>query len=211
MISKRMPWDRPPGSLASNRTGDRTAEPIYAALGRALSAWEGVNAAANSLFHALLSHLPAADRDTSTKAFDSKHRVHDRAQILRVAGEEFVAADFREKREEVARFKARHRKLLGLYVEWAARRNDIAHGYVTAAQSPDYSRDDQPIVTVYALLPSHARADRWYHEEPEWNYLAAEIEEFALRFGFLDDELEKLATKVAELSPYRTNLATDDA
>jgi hypothetical protein len=203
MSQKRMPWDRPPGSSAPNRQGDYFAEPIFTALGRALSAWEGVNAAANSLFHALHSHMAPADRDAATKAYDGQHKTHDRAQILRVAGEEFLTADFKEMRDEAAKFKRRHKELVGQYVEWAARRNDLAHGYVTEAQSPDYSREDQPIVTVYALLPSHARVDRWYHEEPEWNYLATEIEEIARRFRFLDDELEKLARKVGDLLPYR--------
>ncbi len=51
----------------------------------------------------------------------------------------------------------------------------------------------QPLVTVYALLPSHVRTDRWFHGEPEWNYLAEEIEEFARQFAYLDDALEELA------------------
>lgn len=203
MSKKRMPWDRPPGSSTPNRQGDYAAEPIYTALGRALSAWEGVNAAANSLFHALHSHMVPAERDAATKAFDGHQKTHDRAQILRNAGTEFVAANFGQMRDEAAKFKKRHKELIGQYVEWVARRNDLAHGYVTEAQSPDYSREDQPIVTVYALLPSHSRADRWYHEEPEWNYLASEIEEIARRFRFLDEELEKLACKVESLLPHR--------
>jgi hypothetical protein len=203
MSKKRMPWDRPPGSSTPNRQGDYAAEPIYTALGRALSAWEGVNAAANSLFHALHSHMVPAERDAATKAFDGHQKTHDRAQILRNAGTEFVAANFGQMRDEAAKFKKRHKELIGQYVEWVARRNDLAHGYVTEAQSPDYSREDQPIVTVDALLPSHSRADRWYHEEPEWNYLASEIEEIARRFRFLDEELEKLACKVESLLPHR--------
>lgn len=203
MSQKQMPWDRPLGSLAPNHQVDYFAEPIYTALGRALSAWEGVNAAANSLFHALHSHATQADRDAATKKFDRQHKTHDRAQTLRLAGEEFLAADFGEMRDKAAKFRKRHKELVRQYIEWAARRNDFAHGYVTEAQSPDYSREDQSIVTVYALLPSHSRVDRWHHEEPEWNYLAAEIEEIAQRFRFLDDELEKLARRIGDLLPYR--------
>lgn len=203
MRRKRTPWDRPSGSLIPNRQGDCFAEPIYTALGRALSAWEGVNAAANSLFHALHSHLAPADHATATRAFDGQHKTHDRAHTLRVAGEGFIAANFGAMCNEAAKCRKRHKELVVQYIEWAARRNDLAHGYVTQAQSPDYSREDQLIVTVYALLPSHARVDRWYHQEPEWNYRAAEIEEIARQFQFLDDELEKLAQKARDLLPYR--------
>ncbi|NKK60712.1 hypothetical protein GFM44_33310 [Rhizobium leguminosarum bv. viciae] len=204
MIQKKMPWDRPHGSTAPNRQGDRSAEPIYTALGRALSAWEGVNAAASSLYHALHAHVDQVERDMAIKAFDDLPKTHDRGRMLRQAGVAFTASNFGEMRDEAAKFKRRLKETLGRYVEWVARRNDLAHGYVTEARSPDYSIDEQPIITVYALLPSHARTDRWHHEEPEWNYLAVEIEEFARQFGYLDDALERLASRVTELGPYRT-------
>lgn len=206
MIQKKMPWDRPHGSTAPNRQGDRSAELIYTALGRALSAWEGVNAATNSLYHALHAHVPQVERDMAIKAFNDLPKTHDRARMLRQAGAVFTASDFGQMRDEAAKFKRRFKDILGRYVEWVARRNDLAHGYVTEARSPDYSKDDQPIITVYALLPSHARPDRWHHEEPEWNYLATEIEEFARQFTYLDDALERLASGVAKLVPYRTKI-----
>jgi hypothetical protein len=206
MIQKKMPWDRPHGSTAPNRQGDRSAEPIYTALGRALSAWEGVNAAANSLYHALHEHMTPLEREIAIKAFNDLPKTHDRARMLRQAAAAFTASGFGQMRDEAAKFKKRLKDTLGRYVEWVARRNDLAHGYVTEARSPDYSKDDQPIITVYALLPSHARPDRWHHEEPEWNYLATEIEEFAQQFGYLDNALERLASDVAKLEPHRTKI-----
>jgi hypothetical protein len=200
MSTKRMPWDRPPGSAIPNRQGDKSDVAIYTALGRALSAWEGVNAAANSLAHALHQHLGEAEREHELAAFHGQPKTHDRAGFLRRAGERFLAGEFgREQHDAVAKFKKDLSKDLGAYTEWAARRNDIAHGYVTEAITPDYSDPDQPIITVYALLPSHARPGRFHHEEPEWNYLASEIEVFAQRFHELDDRLERLAKTTTAL------------
>jgi hypothetical protein len=116
----------------------------------------------------------------------------------------FLAADFGDRSDDAARIKKKLKSALSSYVEWAVRRNELAHGCVTSAQCPDYRLSEQPIVTVYALLPSHARTDRWYHAEPEWNYLAAEIREFAHGFSHLDDVLEALARQVAELTNFRT-------
>lgn len=199
MTAKSMSWDRPSGSSAPNRQGDRADGPIYTALGRALSAWEGVNAAVNSLAHALHRHLPEADAERAMKHLEGLPKTHQRSAFLRAAGQSFLLADFGVQRAAAARFKKGLGKEMGAYIQWVARRNELAHGYVTDAMSPDYGDPDQPIITVYALLPSHARTDRWFHAEPEWNYLAAEIELFAQRFRELDDRIERLASSVGEL------------
>lgn len=182
---KQMPWDRPEGSRVPNRQGDRVDTPIYTALGKAVSAWEGVNAAIASLFHAL-----HAGDEQEVEAFGDVLKVHERAKALRKECAIFLDADFGDRRDQAARLKKSMKQVTGAYCEWAARRNELAHGYVTEARSPDYSDTEQPIITVYALLPSHARLGSWSHAEPEFNYLAAEIEVFARRFQELDARIE---------------------
>lgn len=204
MNQKRMPWDRPPESAAPNRQGDYYSEPIYTALGKALSGWEGVNAAANSLYYSLQAHLGPSDKESAAKKFEGLPKTHDRAQLIRQAAAAFLDADFGERRDEAAKFKKQVKSVLSQYVGWVARRNELAHGYVTVAQCPDYTKDAQPTVTVYALFPSHARTDRWYSAEPEWNYLAKEVGEFAYQFLHLDDALEALARRAAELCAVRS-------
>ncbi|MCY1664252.1 hypothetical protein [Rhizobium sp. SL86] len=199
MKRKTMPWDRPSGSFFRNRQGDRADVPIFTALGRALSAWEGVNAAVNSLAHALHRHLPEFEAKKAIDQFEKLLKTHDRAAFLRNAGEDFLTGDFRGQHSAVAKFKKDLRKETAAYAEWAARRNELAHGYVTEARCPDYDDPDQPLITVYALLPSHARVDRWFNAEPEWNYLAVEIERFAQGFQDLDNRLERLAANAGEL------------
>lgn len=182
-----------------NRQGDREDTPIYTALGKAVSAWEGVNAAIANLFHAL-----HAGDEQEVEAFGDVFKVHERAKALRRECANFLDADFGERRDQVARLKKSMKQVTGAYCEWAARRNELAHGYVTEARSPDYSDEELPIITVYALLPSHARLGSWSHAEPEFNYLAAEIEMFALRYRELDARIEVLALAVAELHPFRS-------
>ncbi|UIK04762.1 hypothetical protein [Neorhizobium galegae] len=206
MRRKSMPWDRPLGSFAPNRQGDRTDGPIYTALGRALSAWEGVNGAVNSLAHALHRHLPEREAKQAIDELDGLLKTHERAAFLRNAGASFLSGDFGRQRSAAAKFKRDLRNEMAAYTEWVARRNELAHGYVTEALSPDYEDPDQPIITVYALLPSHARADRWFHAEPEWNYLASEIEFFAQSFKDLDNRIERLAANVGELQLARRHV-----
>jgi hypothetical protein len=193
---KPMPWHRPEGSKMPNRQGDRDETPIYTALGKAVSAWEGVNAAISQLFYA----FNLSDR---VEAFGGLHKVHDRAKELRQEIDRFLDADFGEKHDEAAKLKKSMKKALGAYVEWASRRNELAHGYVTQASSPDYKDENQPVITVYALLPSHARLERWRNAEPEFNYLASEIDMFAYRFRELDSRIERIADAVKILSASR--------
>lgn len=204
MLQKRMPWDRPPGSSLSIRQGDDLDEPIFTELGRALSAWEGINAAVNSLHHSLQIHLGESERDAAKNSFELLKKTDERAQGVRELAGSFLAADFADRRDDAARLKKKLKFALSSYLGWATRRNELAHGYVTSAQCPDYRLAEQPTITVYALLPSHARTDRWYHAEPEWNYIAAELREFAHRFSLLDEAIEALARQVAELSAFRT-------
>jgi len=203
MSNKLMPWDRPLGSFAPNRQGDRADGPIYTALGRALSAWEGVNAAVSSLAHALHRHLPEREFELSINTFDTLLKTHERASFLREAGLRFLSGNFGHQHAAAAKFKKVLRREMGAYTEWVARRNELAHGYVTEMSSPDYADPNQPLTTFYALPPSHARTDRWFHEEPEWNYVADEIEMFARRFKELDDRIETLASKAGDLQLIR--------
>ncbi|MDR6872695.1 hypothetical protein J2Y55_003714 [Bosea sp. BE125] len=196
---KRMLWDRPEGSRMHNRQGDREDTPIYTALGKAVSAWEGVNAAVASLFHAL-----HAGDEQEVDAFGGVFKVHDRANALREECARFLDADFGDQRDQAAKLKKSMRQVAGAYCEWAVRRNELAHGYVTEARCPDYGDDEQPIITVYALLPSHARLGAWSHAEPRFNYLAADIELFAQRFRELDARIEGIAKVAAELYRFRS-------
>ena len=111
----------------------------------------------------------------------------------------FFEGEFEETTPKVNSLKAEVEDVLTAYRGWADRRNELAHGYVTEARSPDYSVDDQPIVRNFALLPSHGRERKWINREPEYNYIAAEIEIFANEFEALDKRVEVLASAISKL------------
>ena len=176
-----------------NRMGDRNAEPLFCALGKAVSAWEGVQAATSSLYFAMRIGNADSEADPGFQAFGGLNQVHKRRKELEERSRLFLEQHFHRNAETTARFEAELKDVLAAYIGWAERRNDIAHGYVTEAQTPDYHDPEQKIITVYTLCPSHARIAKWPHSEPEYNYVASDLEAFAESFQRLDDQLESLA------------------
>ena len=200
MACERNPWDRPSKSLMPNRMGDRDTEPLFSALGKAVSAWEGVQAATSSLYFAMRIGNAEAEADPGFQAFGGLNQVHKRRKELQERSRPFLEQYVHRNAETAGRFETELKNILGAYIGWAERRNDIAHGYVTEAQSPDYHDPEQTIVTVYALCPSHARVARWPHSEPEYNYVASDLEAFAESFQQLDTQFENLANNANLLS-----------
>ena len=90
--------------------------------------------------------------------------------------------------------EAELKDILKSYRGWAGRRNDIAHGCSTASDHPDYTDDDQPVVTTYCLCPSHGHSRKWaLSMEPFYHYIPREIESFGAAF-------DALAQRVADFS-----------
>lgn len=200
MIQKRDAWLRPRHSLIPNRPGDRVSEPLFLALGKAVSAWEGVQAATSNLYFAMRIGSGEAERDLGFQVFGGVRLVHKRRKELNEQSLRFLTQDFGEKSERVADFRSTLQDTLAAYVGWAERRNDIAHGYVTEMQGPDYEDTELRIITTYALCPSHTRIARWPHGEPVYNYVATNLESFADGFRQLDDQFESLASTADWLS-----------
>ncbi|MBU3031383.1 hypothetical protein [Paracoccus marinaquae] len=170
MIAEEQPWSRPQTCIIPNRPGDRAEQPIFTSLGQAVSDWEGVNAAAAALYRALLDREHCGDLNAAAvEKFDNVNNVHQRAKQLKDQWERFFATTFVGGKEEAQNLRQELTDLMTAYRGWAERRNDLAHGYVTQAEGPDYQREDQPIITTYALCPSHARTAKWPHSEPEYN------------------------------------------
>lgn len=197
-------WDRPPDSAIPLRSIDKDPKPIFAALGRAVSNWEGVQAAVTEVY---LSILDQQNDELDQKALDEFGqilRVPNRAKELRNRTDEFFRQGTELEEGFEATFRSALSSLLKAYEGWTQRRNDLAHGYVTEWDAPDYSDGNQPIVTFYGLLPSHARTRKWFMYEPEYNYIAREIEAFADAFSQLDNELADLARKMNEVRGSRS-------
>ena len=165
-----------------------------------MSNWEGVSASTAMLFSSLLDIEEVySPNGNPVEAFGSVSKVHERAKQISIQAARFFNADFGIKAHEALSLKSEIKSLLEAYRGWAERRNDLAHGYVTQAQGPDYANEEQPTITTYSLCPSHARLPRWRNSEPEYNYVASEIADFASAFRSLDERIEETAARVRDL------------
>lgn len=150
------------------------------ALGRALSAWEGVHVATQVLFEALTKD----DQDFIKKShgFEETLTVPNRIAILQNAAADYFKEENVKNVDLVATLKLELMEILTSYKGWSERRNELAHGYVTTAWSPDYTKEEQPIIRNYSLCPNHVRSARWRYGEPIYNYVASEVRSFAISF-----------------------------
>jgi hypothetical protein len=198
------PWKRPPHSTTPNRQGDPASNPIFCALGKAVSAWEGVGAAMNAIYYAILDDDQRDELDSvDLNAFGDLRNVHKRAKNLHDRWRLFSKSLSTVETPEVGAIDAELTSALAAVRGWAERRNDLAHGYVSETEAPDYTKDEQPLTKQFALCPSFARPSKWPHAEPEYNYLAKEIEAFARAFRMLDERLERIAAHVEGLRERR--------
>jgi hypothetical protein len=162
------PWDKP--TSAPNRRGDTDANALYRSVGRALSAWEFMEAHLGSVYAALT--LAPSERyfAPAMRAFGTVTNTFSRAEMITHAAEAFFFLEYSRAKDECDVLHTELKEILKHYRGWAARRNDIAHGCVTESGHPDYTRDDQLIITTYTLCPSHGHSKKWMlHMEPMYN------------------------------------------
>lgn len=174
-------WDRP--LCVPCREGNKAARPLYEAIGRAVSNWEGVEVASLVLFKSLVSDTMRINHYAKT------FRVRERVRQLTEAVDGCTMLGQVLSREA--------HELIGAYQGWSERRNDVAHGYVTPMWSPDYSKDDAPIVKTFSLCPSHTNPSKWLNSEPFYNMNASEVRGFAKEFALLDKQFQSLAARIS--------------
>jgi len=119
--------------------------------------------------------------------------------MLEANAEERITRDLGVNHPEASKINADIEAVLASYRGLAERRNDLAHGYVTEFRAPDYEDEDQKIVTFFLLMPSQARTNKWFNAQPEFNYVASEIDDFARRFQQLDEQIEAIALRLEQL------------
>jgi hypothetical protein len=130
----------------------------------------------------------------SIRAFGAITSVSSRAEMIRHAAEAFFLHFEEVDNAEVHRCAIED--ILRAYMGWKDRRNDVAHGMVTEQRGPDYSREEQPLITTYSLCPSHGASRRWLLTswEPTYNFISEEIDRFADGFAALDKKLSSYTT-----------------
>jgi hypothetical protein len=190
------PWD-PPFS-APLRTGEKNPDALYLSIGRALSLWEGMEAELGGLYAAFTTGPDDRYIAPTIRAFGTVTNTGARAEMIDHAAEAFFHQLPHEL--DVGPYQDELKQLLKHYRGWAARRNDVAHGYVTESRHPDYTQDDQPIISTYCLCPSHGHSKKWLlNMEPTYQYVASEVDGFGRAFNELSERIGDFAQKLDEL------------
>lgn len=181
------PWDRRPWPAI----GDSELDITYAAVGRCLSSWERFEGILSLLFSAFVVNM---ERDGARRAYSAVRTFEGRIEMLKAASEAY----FHESPNDgwLTSFKT----IFKTSKEFAARRNDIAHGVV---QYFNLSSETEFRIPGggFALFPSYANfKDRSLSNEPDYCYTSVELDYFQKHFDGLQDAPTTLAGQIIHLA-----------
>ncbi len=117
------PWDVPPPPKA----GDKDETTLYAAIGRALTAWSELEERFASIFACL---VVAGEPEPAARAYGSVLTFRGQKEMIAAAAEAFFFLYPNEGRNEGSQLQAALGELLTEAGNFAPRRNEIAHGLV---------------------------------------------------------------------------------
>jgi len=198
------PWDIP--YSAPLRAGVKNEDVLFFSVRRALTKWEVLEAEMGGMYAALTTGPDERYIAPAIRAFGTITNTNSRAEMIGQAAEAFFHLTTDGAHGEVA-LEAEIKDLLKSYRGWAGRRNDIAHGCSTASQHPDYTDDEQPIITTYSLCPSHGHSRKWeLNMDPAYHYIPREIDAFGDAFDALS---LRVADFAARLDVWRSKRAAD--
>jgi hypothetical protein len=192
-------WIPPEKKIPSkNHPGHITQEPIYAAVGLALSRWEHLESGLTRLFQ-LLCETPSI---AACRAYGTVDSSFLKAQMLRSAATVFF--DTRQPFDEEHSTEVKN--LLSAYEKAQETRNNIAHGMVTG-----YARVGENPHGYFLCPPSGAtkkikRGNKPYLEKIEYFYDATEIGHCAERFTSLLNETMRLILSINKKHAVLTGL-----
>ena len=187
------PFAKPPKATS----GDVNATDIYTSVGFSLHSWENCEIACATIYSALV--MPASDNHTLMRAYGVIVSSSTRREMIEASCEAYFLL---HKNEEL---RSRTSKLLNLYGTAASRRNEIAHGVVSAtSQFRVVNKVAVPIPNRWFLGPAifstkkntklSFATDGAIETGPKYRYSTAEIGKFIKDIS----ELEKRAYKVAQ-------------
>jgi len=207
---QRQPWDPPPYPNA----GDASDEITFAAVGRALTAWEGFEISMATLFARFIG--VQTDTLPATRAYGSVLTFRGRAEMVEAASEAyFFSTPDSEPEPEL-------NEVLKEARNYATRRNEIAHGIVRSFEVPDgiiVRNAFGPVRRMkkwgYAVVPSDYATNKTIltrgptilhgtERRPKYTYTSVEIDAFAKHFTALGDRTSVLTQRVFQHSLNRS-------
>jgi hypothetical protein len=174
-------WDVPPHP----RQGNKRPDPIYRAVGVALSRWEELEFTLAKLLGVFLGITPL--QATRHISYSDAPRFVDRLTVIDNAASAF----FRKHCDQS--FEGDCGKLNQDSTSAFWRRNDIAHGIVT-----EIWHRTSPYTTEYCLLPPNHRQSRFESNgSPVYAYNSKIILQFAAGFLDLGNDARRLHSRLA--------------
>jgi hypothetical protein len=165
---------------------------IFSAVGQALTEWEQLENACAQLFAVLVStNHKRAYLAPAIRAYGTITSAATRKEMLVNAGEAYFA----KRPAKAQSFKAEFTELMQAYIDFASRRNDIAHGLVQRVFLT--KRGIRPAAIGIYLTPSFYSARHFKNEQLAYLYTSSDLifyrQEFTklmLRVGGLKEKMQ---------------------
>jgi hypothetical protein len=188
------PWDRPPFP----KRGNISQSVMFAAMGRALNAWEEVEISMAHLYAAFLT----GDRfdPTANHAYGVEANFNQRsAGLQRIADNHFIGRPSQSIEGEFYR-------LIQLVTHYSARRNDIAHGHTLQAHWVLKPDSRATLLTApnegWCIVPPHFRANKFTNQNrPVYALTSWELNEFSDVFWDMARGISNLSIWVIQHVP----------
>jgi hypothetical protein len=187
------PWDRQDWPAH----GDDNIDTTYQAVGRALSSWERLEGVLSLLFASLISGL---EESAARRAYNAVRTFEARAEMLSAAAESY----FKKHDDKIG--KNKFNETLKEIRNYAARRNDIAHGVVDFFSTASFSSIGAGV--SYCQYPSYANSKhRTDSDAPTYCYSSSELNYYSEKFTILQRPISEL---VGHLQFQRNNRTLRD-
>jgi hypothetical protein len=192
----KKPWD----IRDSSRQGDHTENEIFKSVGRALTEWENVENSCARLFAIFVSaHQQRAYHAPAVRAYGSIVGFTSRGTMLRLAAKAY----FDRRKDKKSIFAEEFKTLIDECSEYAARRNEIAHGsvksmFVTEKHTKNGSRLS---ALGFYLLPSFYNPKKYKDEQLTYQYISSDILHYSQEFTKLDMRLNALRENMLRKKP----------
>jgi hypothetical protein len=182
------PWDIPPKPTNAPDHPDE----LYAAVGKALSSWDGVESVLAEVFSLFLGTPIFSNplQEPGIRAYGSVVSFNGRAEMLDAAAKAY----FHSKKTPTAELEMKLRGLLNECRQFSGRRNDIAHGRVEFLLGAEYDWWPQTDENhCWLFLPGLLAAKRYsLNHEPLFIYTVREL-------AYFKDQFDQLAGRLRDL------------
>jgi hypothetical protein len=188
-ILKKSFWDA--ATYDVSRTGDINPDAVYQAVGIALTAWESVEEALQSLFLKLCKANDAGSFNLLSKLFGAVESSGTRRNLLKVA-----AGSYFENYRHIGELFAEYNKIHNALSWAAARRDELAHGVVKGVRTHSSEGHQDSGFFLIASAYNHRTNDFYAQIEEDdvlglpfsrsrYRYTSSEIIELQQKFGNL--------------------------